>query len=45
MPSWERIENVFFLRSKRIATNDLLRLYLFNNTILKITLNRNEYTP
>lgn len=31
-----------FLKSKYISNNELLRLFLFNNTYLRITLNQNE---
>ncbi len=42
--NWERIENIFFLRNKSIKDDDFLRLFLFNNTILKIKLDYDEYS-
>jgi hypothetical protein len=32
------------LRNKKIAKNEFLRLYLFNNTILKIKLDKKNYS-
>ena len=40
--NWERVDNFTFLYNKYISTNEFLRLFLFNNSVLKIRLNDDE---
>lgn len=39
---WERVDNFIFFQEEYIKNNDMLRFYLFNNTIVKVVVTEDK---